>query len=414
MLYLHRNNVAHQSGIAHIFLLGIFAILSISLASIYFYSRHASQQKIVLGSNTEEYRHFVEGDTRVCNAFNIRVGENYATLTFHQSLNIAIATILNYANEESSVLVNRYGPWCDNEAHPAGPQPFARNLMSVVDRYSMFGAGRYRVLGSGNWSAFRCKAPLPPALPREGDVGVHCSAFTVHANPGDPYFDYYRGVLTKKPGACTFKTHGYPYVAHPDRIISEFIKDNPKYSGNIFNDAESNPELFALRRMHLEHLVWSAYERNVNPYLLIGIWATESGWSSNPSCYESTSTGATPPPSIPFNVWAKGTPNNGIYPIMVLKVKDVEVARWSVNGTLSPYSTLISTRNPQDITIHFVNDSGVRDLNVDFIQIDGYVYHSNAKNVYGVGVWRSGVGCSSGFFETEWLQCAGYFRYDNY
>lgn len=411
---VNRLNVDKQKGIAHVLVLVILVITSISILGMYLYSRTVPRSNFVLGSKTEENRSFVKNDTRACNAFNIRTVENYNGLTFHQSLNSAISTILNYANEPSSVLVNRYGPWCDNEAHPAGSRPFARNLVSVVDKYAMFGAGRYKVLSGGNWSAFRCRSPLPPALPREGDRGVTCSAFSIRAAPGDPYFDYYRGVLTKKPGACTFKTHGYPYVAHPDRIISEFIADNPKYLGNVFNDQLANDELFNIRQLQLEHLVWTAYERNVNPYLLIGLWATESGWSNRSSCYTQTSSGFTPPSNIPFNVWAKGTQNNGVYPIMVLKVKNVEVARWTVTSTLTQYSTKISTRDPREISVHFVNDGGPRDLNVDYIQIDGDVYHSNAKNIYATGVWRSETGCSSGYFEQEWLNCNGYFRFNEH
>ena len=81
---------------------------------------------------------------------------------------------------------------------------------------------------------------------------------------------------------------------------------------------------------------------------------------------------------------------------------------------------------PQRVTadqvrINFTGDiydpvNGVdRNLNVDFITIDGRVFETEAANTFATGVWDPESGAvSEGFFETEKLVSNGYFEFGTY
>jgi len=214
--------------------------------------------------------------TSTCNAFNIMGPDGLLEIDFAESLERALNTLNRDADGPTSVLVNRYGPWCLHEAYPSKVMPFAYNLIKFIDDYAVNGADR-RCSGNAN---------LPPRTPRPSDVGQACSAFTLHASPGDPYFDYYRGVLNNN--RCPLKTNRWPSGVTVDEVI-ESVKNANMPQGLIpMNDA-SNPALYELRQQQLPMVVEAAKDRDINPYLIIGIWGTESGWSNRPSCYESAS-----------------------------------------------------------------------------------------------------------------------------
>jgi len=409
-----QNTVTKSKGFAHLVLiLVVIATVLVGTGSwVYLKSK---QESPVLGTNTTDPdRLYVINDTRICNAFNI-MGGSTQNLTFHQSLQAILDSLNNYRNEPTSVLINRVGPWCQHEAHPAGSMPFAYNLFyKFIDRYAEYGGARYRQSSTGRWGTPTCKSPMPRKYPRPEDIGVSCSAFSLRANPGDPYFDYYRGMFTQNSGqtVCTLKTHAFPPSVGAPTIINTFLNDEPEYLGNYFNDS-SNSDLYSLRLKQLKHLVYSAQERNINPYIVMGLWATESGFSNRASCFASN--GSNPNP-YPVTVRAYGRPDSqGLYPIISLRVRGMEVKRWTVNGTLQNYTHYVDTTDTSQIKVHFVNDNGPRDLYVEHMYLAGTYYSASDPKTYSVGSWTTGATvnpCGGGKKQTNWLVCNGYFWFN--
>lgn len=156
----------------------------------------------------------------------------------------------------------------------------------------------------------------------------------------------------------------------------------------------------------MEHILQRAKAENVNPLLVMGLWATESGFSNRPSCY-----GALPVNSL--TIRASGTQESGVYPLMRIKVNGSTVYETYVTGSMADYYIpSVQAAAPGSVEVHFINDSGARNLQVDYIKLGGTIYQTEANTTYARGVWTSQYGCSSwGYFSTEWLACNGYFRY---
>jgi hypothetical protein len=218
-----------------------------------------------------------------CNAFNIMGPDGLLNIGFEESLERALNTLNRDVaidgdgdgKVDTSVLVNRYGPWCQTEAFPGHPSPFGYNLTKFIDDYAVSGAGRQ--------ASCENDSDRPPRTPRPEDVGVACSAFSVHSDPGDPYFDYYRGALNGD--RCPLLTNRWPSGVSEQQVIDSVANANMPQGLISMGDSTSNPALYAIRQVQLPLVVAKARERNINPYLIIGIWGTESGWSNRPSCY---------------------------------------------------------------------------------------------------------------------------------
>lgn len=118
-----------------------------------------------------------------------------------------------------------------------------------------------------------------------------------------------------------------------------------------------------------------------------------------------------------ISIFAAGTPSDNIYPVMKLQINGKTVKSWdNVNGDPRKRKFIEYTyHSPTKLTpgskirVFFTNDSGKRNLAVDKIIIDSTTYQS--EEAYSTGTWTKEKGCSSGFFETEWLHCNGYFEY---
>lgn len=132
-----------------------------------------------------------------------------------------------------------------------------------------------------------------------------------------------------------------------------------------------------------------------------------------------------PPQTTTFDIYAAGSPSVGVYPKMELRLNNRTVARWSnVRGNPSNRTFLKFTyRHPSLISISdivrvaFTNNfklpgMGDRNLRVDRIVINGITYESEDSNTYGIGARNPQNSCGSGYFQTEWLYCNGYFQYN--
>ena len=125
-------------------------------------------------------------------------------------------------------------------------------------------------------------------------------------------------------------------------------------------------------------------------------------------------------PSTPIRIRATGTPCQGAYPTMKLSTSDldVEAGEWTVSDSWAIYGTsAMGDIDPSTtpIKVWFTNDahvSGVcgRDLRVDWIEVDGVRYETEAGSTYSTGTWASDS-CAAGYPQSEWLHCNGFFQY---
>lgn len=91
----------------------------------------------------------------------------------------------------------------------------------------------------------------------------------------------------------------------------------------------------------------------------------------------------------------------------------------SVNGTAVGTKTLTTTMTNYTFTtnlsggtlVQYTNDSGNRDVQVDYISVNGSVRQSEAQT-YNTGVYQNGA-CGGGNGLSEWMNCNGAIGYGN-
>ncbi len=210
-----------------------------------------------------------------CNAFNVdRDGDGVADpISFEESLESAANTIAGDRNKQTSVLIDEYGPYCIVEFSGS---PYAWNVTDFIDNTAVSGLDRV------------CENQMPPKVPAEikpEHAGLPQSCVGFGRSPGDVNFDYYRGALNA--GRCPLKTHAWPDSITMDTVFNSLV--GAYYNGNYMDSRNiDNPALKALREQQLPIVLAKAKEKNINPYILVAFWGTESGWSNRPSCYNST------------------------------------------------------------------------------------------------------------------------------
>jgi hypothetical protein len=87
-----------------------------------------------------------------------------------------------------------------------------------------------------------------------------------------------------------------------------------------------------------------------------------------------------------------------------LRVNNTTVATW----TLTTYQNLSSSGNGT-VTVHFTNDSGSRDVQIDYITIGGVTYQAE-NQATNTGVWMNNT---CGGSNSEWLNCNGYISFSS-
>jgi hypothetical protein len=98
-------------------------------------------------------------------------------------------------------------------------------------------------------------------------------------------------------------------------------------------------------------------------------------------------------------VRARGT--NGDENI-TLRVNDEWVASWTLSTSMQNYS--VSTSLSGEVTVNFTNDSSGRDVQVDYIQVDGETRQAEDQS-NNTGAYANGY-CGGGSY-VEWLHCNG-------
>lgn len=88
-----------------------------------------------------------------------------------------------------------------------------------------------------------------------------------------------------------------------------------------------------------------------------------------------------------------------------LRVNGTTIASWTLTTSMANYT---ASGNGQ-VTVHFTNDAGGRDVQVDYITHNVITYQSE-NQVTNTGVWQDG---SCGGSSSEWLHCTGYIEFSS-
>lgn len=86
-----------------------------------------------------------------------------------------------------------------------------------------------------------------------------------------------------------------------------------------------------------------------------------------------------------------------------LRVDGNTVASWTLTTSFANYTAAGNGA----VTVHFTNDNGGRDVQVDYVSINGTTYQSE-NQATNTGVWQNNT---CGGSNSEWLQCNGYISY---
>jgi hypothetical protein len=84
------------------------------------------------------------------------------------------------------------------------------------------------------------------------------------------------------------------------------------------------------------------------------------------------------------------------------------VQTWTLGTSMQNYTA--STSLSGGITVEFFNDSGNRDVQVDYIIVNGQTRQSEAQT-YNTGLYANGR-CGGGS-NSEWMHCNGAIGYGN-
>jgi cellulase/cellobiase CelA1 len=79
---------------------------------------------------------------------------------------------------------------------------------------------------------------------------------------------------------------------------------------------------------------------------------------------------------------------------------------WTLGTSMTDYSA--STNSTGDIRVAFTNDNGDRDVQVDYISVNGQVRQAEDQSE-NTGVWGNSACGGTGF--SEWLHCNGYIGF---
>jgi hypothetical protein len=80
---------------------------------------------------------------------------------------------------------------------------------------------------------------------------------------------------------------------------------------------------------------------------------------------------------------------------------------WSVISYTIPAGETIT-----DAEVHFTNSAGANDLRVDYLELGGTKFQSEASTTQSSGTYIRGQGCKVRASISEWLHCSGSFTYD--
>jgi hypothetical protein len=147
-------------------------------------------------------------------------------------------------------------------------------------------------------------------------------------------------------------------------------------------------------------------------YMIVETEGYQSSGSSNITVSEGGSSGGGSSSSTPSSgsktvvVRAKGASGQES---ITLKVNGTAVKTWTLTTSMADYSATTSLSG--GATVEYTNDATNRDVQVDYISVNGAVRQSEAQS-YNTGVYQNGA-CGGGNGLSEWLNCNGAIGYGN-
>jgi hypothetical protein len=253
-----------------------------------------------------------------------------------------------------------------------------------------------------------------------GDRTISFSGSCSGCSWGPGVYGWYRNPLTEyyigKSGGTnngSYSCDGSSYTLYVDRRYSQ-----PSIDGTAdFDQYNCSGPRTGSKNMGCHFNAWRNLGRSVGSQdyqvVMVEGWSNNSGNASvtlggGSSTTTTTSGGSTTTTTssssggVSIVVRARGT--SGSESIDV-RVGGNTITTWTLGTGMANWQT--STQYTGGLTVCFTNDGDNRDVQIDYVQVDGQTRQSENQS-YNTGVWQDG---SCGGEYSEWLHCNGCIGY---
>jgi endo-1,4-beta-xylanase len=198
-----------------------------------------------------------------------------------------------------------------------------------------------------------------------------------------------------------------PSIDGNQTFYQYFSVRNPKKGfGNISGTItfQNHANFWASKGLNLgshnyQVLATEGYQSQGSSDITVGTGSSGGGGSSSSS---SASGGG----SKTVVVRARGTAGGET---ISFKVNNTTIATWNLTTSMANYT--VTTSAAGGTLVEYANDSGNRDVQVDYMSVNGSVRQAEAQS-YNTGVYQNGA-CGGGNGMSEWMHCNGAIGFGN-